>query len=675
MEITGFTEENINNYIELFFSQLGNASHQGDSLLNFLRSKPRICGIAHIPINLEIICSTWSNIDWTQTKTVTITVLYDRLTEWICRRYLEKQKKMSPIKTTRMDKTDVYDKCRKELAFLEKLAFLGMENNVILLGPQLLKEAQKESGCKLKDCPDLFNVGLLKSYDSNSAGIGTRIEADKHYYFVHLSLQEHFAARYLANALNNNTRDQAMKFIREHKYNRIYQLVFTFLSGLLNDDQEPKCNRPFWDALLNEPLDMFGARHMALVIQCLDETGLPQAFTESKQLLEKITQWLEYALSSGSRHLSELFQQTLRTSNTICNEPLVQQTIIRLLNNQLLTNRDMILSFISNIPLTKPIPPLLQALREALRSNDVLVRRRACNALVRMGQKGATKEVIDGLLEALRSDNTSMKSAACDALGRMGEKGATKDVIDGLLEAFRSDDDSVRGKACGALGRMGEKAATKDVIDRLLEAFRSDDDSVRERACYALVRMGEKAATKEVIDGLLEALRSDNNHVRRWACDALVRMGEKGATKDVIDGLLEALRSDNTRMKSGACDALDRMGEKGATKDVIDGLLEAFRSDDDSVRERACGALGRMGEKAATNDVIDGLLEALRSDNDSVRKRGCDALVRMGEKGATKDVIDGLLEALRGDDDSVRERACDALGCMGEKAATNDVID
>ncbi|CAF1532296.1 unnamed protein product [Adineta ricciae] len=675
MEITGFTEENINTYIKLFFNQLGNSSHQGNDLLNFLRSKPRIWGIAHIPINLELICSTWSNIDWTQTKTVTITILYDRLTEWICRRYLEKQKKMSPIETNRMNKTDVYDECRKELAFLENLAFLGMKNNVILLCPQLLKETQKESRCKLKDCPDLFNVGLLKSYDSNSGGIGTRIEADKQYYFVHLSFQEHFAARYLANALSNNTRDQAMQFIREYKYNRRYQLLFTFLSGLLNEEQETKCNRAFWDALLNEPLDMFGARHMALVIQCLDETGLPQTFTESQQLLEKITQWLEYALSRESRHLSELFQQTLRTCSAICNEPRVQQTIVRLLNNRLLTNRDMVFSFISNIPLTKPIEPLLLAIREGLRSNHNSLKRKACNALGHIGEKAATKEVIDGLVEALKSDDFRLRSSACYALGRMGEKAATKEVIDGLLEALKSNDDSMRYMACDALGRMGEKAATKEVIDGLVEALTSDDNELRSNACDALGCIGEKAATKEVIDGLVEALTSDDNELRSNACDALGCIGEKAATKEVIDGLVEALRSDDNELRSNACFALGRIGEKAGTKEVIDGLVEAFTSDDNELRSNARDALGCIGEKAATKEVIDGLVEALRSDDNELRSNACDALGCIGEKAATKEVIDGLVETLRSDDNELRSNACDALGCMGEKAATKEVID
>ncbi|CAF1668094.1 unnamed protein product [Adineta ricciae] len=143
----------------------------------------------------------------------------------------------------------------------------------------------------------------------------------------------------------------------------------------------------------------------------------------------------------------------------------------------------------------------------------------------------------------------------------MGEKGATKDVIDGLLEALRGDDDSVRERACDALGCMGEKGATNDVINGLLEALRSVNDSVRERACYALVGMGEKGATKEVIDGLLDALKSDDGRARRFARHALVHIGEKIAAKEVIISLDCALEGEWSKKQESLTSYAFRMYE------------------------------------------------------------------------------------------------------------------
>ena len=96
MEIIGFTDENIPKYIKQFFRQVHTESLSSSSekkLLTFLKLNPRIRGIAHTPINLELICSVWSNIDLSETRAMTITMLYGQLIEWMCRRYLKKTKK------------------------------------------------------------------------------------------------------------------------------------------------------------------------------------------------------------------------------------------------------------------------------------------------------------------------------------------------------------------------------------------------------------------------------------------------------------------------------------------------------------------------------------------------------------------------------------------------------
>ncbi|CAF1459523.1 unnamed protein product [Adineta steineri] len=105
LEITGFTDDNISMYVKQFFEDIGNeaqnSSAEDEKLLTFLKRYPRIWGIAHIPINLELICSIWSNTHWSETKTLTMTSLYNKITEWICRRYLTKQKEV-PIEKIKL---------------------------------------------------------------------------------------------------------------------------------------------------------------------------------------------------------------------------------------------------------------------------------------------------------------------------------------------------------------------------------------------------------------------------------------------------------------------------------------------------------------------------------------------------------------------------------------------
>ncbi|CAF1103130.1 unnamed protein product, partial [Didymodactylos carnosus] len=264
MEITGFTDENIPKYVKQFFSQIGSTLHGSQTeyhnLLSFLQLNPSIWGIAHIPVNLELICSLWSNQDWSETKTWTITALYDKMIEWLCRRYLIKQKEIPIEKVKLMRKRQVYENCKNELAFLERVAFKGMESNAIILRPALLDEAENETNVLLEDYPHLLNIGILKSIGHGP--IGHQIEIDKCHYFIHLSFQEHFAARHLVNTLTNDKHESAIDFIKKQKYNQRFTLVFKFASGLLTKCKCPPPINTFWDTILCEPRDLDDDAHI-----------------------------------------------------------------------------------------------------------------------------------------------------------------------------------------------------------------------------------------------------------------------------------------------------------------------------------------------------------------------------------------------------------------------------
>ena len=114
MEITGFTDENISQYVTQFFNQIQEAIdyafNQAKKCLEFLKVNSRAWGIAHIPVNLELICSVWGDTDWSETKSMTMTTLYDNLTDWLCRRCLIKQKSSIEI-----SQEDIDEQYRKEL--------------------------------------------------------------------------------------------------------------------------------------------------------------------------------------------------------------------------------------------------------------------------------------------------------------------------------------------------------------------------------------------------------------------------------------------------------------------------------------------------------------------------------------------------------------------------------
>ena len=493
LEITGFTNDNIKEYVEQFFDQTKNemddASIEAEKLMNFLKFNPKIWGIGHIPVNLELICSVWCDTDWSETTTLTMTTMYDKMTEWLCRRHLERRN----VSSNQMAKNDVYARCQKLLIFLESLAFNGMESNSIILRPKLLQLASNESECSLYNDEHLLNIGILKSTDCKP--IGTCIEADKNHYFVHLSFQEHFAARYLVKALKGgaNRRRKAIDFINAHKYNQRFELLLTFTSGLLNDSNNQQAINLFWETLWGEPLDLIGLRHVQIVISCIDETDYNRNLPRFGESMNAVVKWINYFASQCD--FDEYYNPlpvSLKRSPSLINQTEVLDTFTKLFMHKRPGVKEHAYWLISTLSVSNPPSDLI----------------RSC-------------------LTALTDDNTKVRCSACRALGSLGERAATNKIINGLLGSLRDRHKDVRSNVCKALGKMGEKAATNEIINQLVSALRDNGVVVRCYACKALGNMGEKAATNEIINGLISLLGDDHALVRNSACGALGKIWVK----------------------------------------------------------------------------------------------------------------------------------------------------
>ena len=672
MEITGFTDENISQYVTQFFSQiqeeLDDASSQAQKCLEFLKVNLRIWGIAHIPVNLELICSIWGDTDWSETKNMTMTTLYDNLTDWLCRRCLTKQK--SSIEITQEDTDEQY---RKELEFLETLAFIAMVNNTVLIRKKLLQKAMKETQCSLRTNPQILNIGILKSYDSGVTG--SRFESDKHHYFVHLSFQEYFAARYFCKALKDPADQRVVRLIQNQKYDRHFTLMLTFVSGLLtNADDDATLNR-FWDLVHNKCRDLIGFRHLQLLVLCIDEGRCSDSIETKDKIVHYITNWVQYILSLKHCALQERLQYLLRTCTSLAEQSAIQTLLLQQLQTQDRTIAENVLSLISTIPSPSSSAELFPLVRRHLDAQNWAIRKAAVTASAKLGEKVSTCDVINRLFISLRDSNRNVRSSACEALGSLGEKVTTSELISRLVVLLGDRDDDVRWRACGVIGRLGEKAATNDVISPLAVSLRDGDRNVRSSACRAVGQLGEKAATSEVINGLVISLGDNDKNVRESACGALGRLGEKAATSKVINQLVISLGDRDEYVRWSAREALRRLGEKAATNEVINRLVISLGDSDNNVRWSAREALRSLGEKAATSEIINRLVISLGDSDKNVRESACGVLERLGEKAATSEVINGLIISLGDSDNNVRESAYEVLGRLGEKAATSEVIN
>ena len=630
MEITGFTDENIENYIQNFFDQMkneiDNATIKGEKLLQFLRSNPSIWGVAHIPVNLELICSLCSNGQLLETDQLTMTQLYTMMIEWLCRRYLKAQ----GIAIQKITKGRIYQHCQKELIFLESLAFQAMMKGTVVIRPSLLEKATDETSVCLDDHPNILNIGVLKSL--NEKGTGTQIEAEKDHYFVHLSFQEYFAARYLINALRGSQPEKVIEFIKHQKYHQRYTLMFSFAAGLLNEKDPKLCLNLFWNTIQGEPLDLVGIRHIQLLISCMEETTTESIIPQRSELIGSIADCIEYSFTMRKTIIREHLLRSLQRAQLIISDSNIINMLTDLLQDHDVEIKTEVLLFIDALKISNPSNALIKLITIGLDDKDPSVIHKACETLGNMGEKAATDEVITKLLNALRDRKSWARNSASIALEKMREKAATDEVITKLVCALEDESDHVRSWACQALGSLGEKAATDDVITKLVCALEDESDHVRSWACQALGSLGEKAATDDVITKLVCALEDESDDARSCVCQALGKMGEKAATSEVITKLVSVLedQSDNVRMH--ACNALSKMGEKAATNEVIVNLISPQRNGFFDIERFSWGALRIIVEKAVTNEVVTKLINKSSYKSDCVRTFGCETVGNMEDK-------------------------------------------
>ncbi|CAF1221955.1 unnamed protein product [Adineta ricciae] len=735
MEITGFTDENIRKYVEQFFNQLGNetqnSSEQDEKLLNFLKGNPKIWGIGHIPINLELICTIWGDTNWQESEIITITRLYYKITVWLCRRYRGRENK-----DIQMIDDLLLGVCDEPLKFLEILAFKGMENNNIILSSKLLKNVFRTTKYS-KLFANILKIGILKSCDGHKL-TGTQIEVEKDHYFIHLSFQEYFAARYLLRTLKNKDQHQkkkAITLIQSLKYNQRFELVFTFLSGLLFHDNDQQWMNLFWKTLMEDPLDVVGFRHVQIVITCLEATGCDESVPYFDELIHSIIQRIQYEITTQYYGSNHLFLPLLERSPSLVNRPEIVDFFIRLYDTQNTDKRRAVYSIVANLPTSNTYSKWIDFHSKVLIGGELDFKERACRVFETMHPDALSDQIIDTLIKLscgtadhmrynadneyfnrhrhdndtemdskrelqytahdvimniLRSDvgnktinrimtrlhhmDTPLKNGMNALLRELGKIAATDEVIQKLLVLLDDKDWNVRESACCTLKKMGEKAATGEVIQKLVLLLGDNSEDVRQSACQTLEKMGEKAATNEVIQKLLVLLDDKDWNVRESACSTLKKMGEKAATGEVIQKLVLLLGDNSEGVRRSACQTLEKMGEKAATNEVIQKLLVLLGDKDWYVREYAYEALAKMGEKAATGEVIQKLLVLLDDKDWNVRAFACRTLKKMGEKAATGEVIQKLLVLLDDKDWNVRAFARRTLKEMDEKAATNEVI-
>jgi HEAT repeat protein len=258
------------------------------------------------------------------------------------------------------------------------------------------------------------------------------------------------------------------------------------------------------------------------------------------------------------------------------------------------------------------------------------VRAQVVEALVRYGTG-----VVDLLIEQLRAEDLDTRQAAAVALGRIGDRHATRALLETL------NDPELALPVAGALARIGDQ----DAFNALLDLLGHKDAAVRQAATAALNSIGHP----EMPTRIFELLVDPTPVVRESAVKITGYFGYPMC----VERAIACCADPSEIVRRAAVEHLPYLDHAG----VIPALAHALEHDTPTVRAAAATAFARVEPQCA----LEPLLRALEDSDPWVRYFAVRSLGNFRNAGVAK-AVRALLE--RDESGQVRLAAIDVLGLL-----------
>ncbi len=294
LENVGFTKENIKNYVRKFYPEIQN------QLLQFIASNIQLANIAHIPLNLELMCSVW-NPNKVKQHAYTVGQLYQDIAESLFGSMIEKG-----ILLQGLLKPELEARQSILMELLGEIAFTGMNNkrSIIFLHQvkAIVEKKEKELGVYTL-FEELLGMGIIKALSVN------KDQRKNDVYFIHHTFQEYFAAFKMAKSFECLKDDEeyavTINKLRRHKYTPYYEMMWISIVGILytrcNQSEDYLPLLQFWDEFESHSRELLGIKHDTLRLKLLEEC--PPLENHPATLKN-----LKATLTDANHVLSELFK-------------------------------------------------------------------------------------------------------------------------------------------------------------------------------------------------------------------------------------------------------------------------------------------------------------------------------------------------------------------------------
>ena len=231
VEILGFSSEQVKNYVEKY---TGDDRDAGETIWQHISNNLNLFSLCYIPVNCFIICSCLLyilKIQLTSNSADAFVGLPTKLTDiysFAVKLFFFRHSNRYRNKTVGRDEIFTpFDKLPEDVKGdfkkLGRVAFKGIKEGRLTF--------ESEEVTNLEDC------GLLHRLPDLKPEAKRPLEKPKaQYCFQHLTIQEFFAAKHLAD---NMEEAELRGFVSSHIKDGAWQVVLQFVAGLLSDREEP----------------------------------------------------------------------------------------------------------------------------------------------------------------------------------------------------------------------------------------------------------------------------------------------------------------------------------------------------------------------------------------------------------------------------------------------------
>jgi HEAT repeat protein len=417
---------------------------------------------------------------------------------------------------------------QKEIRALEDLAL----SLFLKKRPKILFE---EEGIDEKILERAAKVGLFYRWD------------EVRYSFLHLTLQEYFAARSL-----RSLKMEWKVIVREKKDVVSWHEILQLFASILSEEEEYEELKELFSIVLESP-DM-------------DDDWFDEILGRVVHEFEKNI--CKRSLIEAFIHLGE------RAINPLLS--LLQETD----DNELKMRISLTLSGMGK----RAVGPLLDLLQE---TDDNDLKEWISAALGGIGDPRAVGPLLD-LLQ--NTDDDELKENISYALSRIGDPRAVGPLLE-LLQ--NTDDDDLKWGILYALGGIGDPRAVGPLLELLQN---TDDDDLKGWISDALSEIGYPETVSSSSD---LSQNMDDSNLKGLISDALGGIGDPRA----VDLLLDLLQNtDDSNLKRVISRALSKIGDPRAV-DLLSDLLQ--NTDDSNLKGWISYTLALMGGPGAVSSLLD----------------------------------------------------------------------